>query len=205
MFSHPFTCIVAGPTQAGKTCFVKKLIENSHRLFNTPPEKTWWCFMEEQPCYSHLEHKVTFCKGTPDLNLIRQNEPQPQLLILDDMMQELKHNDGLVQLFTRGCHHWNISVIHIVQNIFYEGLRTSRINAQYLVLFKNPSDQLQVRNLGRQLFPAQYKYFLEAHTDATSVPHGYLMVDLTQHTNDNLRLMTDIFGLNSITCYKPKV
>jgi len=204
MFSHPFTSLVAGPTKAGKTSFVKKLIENSNRLLDPPPVKIWWCYMEEQPSYADLADKVTFCKGTPDLNLIRQ-EKEPQLLILDDLMHELKNNDSLTQLFTRGCHHWNVSVIHIVQNIFFEGLRTSRINAQYLVLFKNPSDQLQVRNLGRQLFPSLYKYFLEAYSDATSVPHGYLLVDLTQQTDDNLRLMTDIFNLNSITCYKPKL
>jgi len=96
------------------------------------------------------------------------------------MMTELKGDENLTKLFTRGFHHWNVSVIHIVQNIFFEGLRTSRINAQYVVLFKNPSDQLQSHTLGRQLFPSQYKYFLEAYADATSEPHGYLVIDLTQ-------------------------
>lgn len=204
MFQHPFTCVVAGPTKAGKTSFVKKLLENRSKLFSPIPEKIWWCFTENQTSYTDLHEYVTFCKGIPDINLIRQYEPVPQLLVLDDMMQELKNDPTLVQLFTRGCHHWNISVIHIVQNMFFEGLRTSRINAQYLVLLKNPSDQLQVRTLARQLFPERYKYFLEAFTDATSHPHGYLLVDLTQYTGDNLRLRTDIFN-DAVTVYKPKI
>jgi len=57
-------------------------------------------------------------------------------------MHETKGNDTLIKLFTRGCHHWNISVVQIVQNAFFEGLRTSRINTHYLVLFKNPADKL---------------------------------------------------------------
>ena len=96
-------------------------------------------------------------------------------------------------LFTRGCHHWNISLIHIAQNAFYDGL-TSRINSDYLVLFKNPADNLQIRVLARQLFPGKIKYFLESFADATEQPHGYLMVDLTQYTRDNFRLKTDIFS-----------
>jgi len=206
MFTHPFTCIVAGPTKAGKTCFVKKLIENSSQLISPIPTKIWWCYTEDQLIYSHLADKVTFSKGIPDRSMIREHEPESQLLILDDMMTEHKGDENLTKLFTRGCHHWNVCVIHIVQNIFFDGLRTSRINAQYIVLFKNPSDQLQSRTLGRQLFPSQSKYFLEAYSDATSAPHGYLVIDLTQYTNDNLRLNTVHKRTQTTTsdCYRPK-
>jgi signal recognition particle receptor subunit beta len=37
--NHPFTCIVAGPTKAGKTVFVKKLIENKERIINQTIQK----------------------------------------------------------------------------------------------------------------------------------------------------------------------
>jgi hypothetical protein len=202
MFQHPFTCLVSGPTKAGKTSFVKKLIENVNFIEPTP-SIIWWAYAENQSSYSEMKG-VRFMQGVPDMNIIRQFEPKPQLLVLDDMMQEMKHDSNLIKLFTRGCHHWNISVIHIVQNLFFEGLRTSRINSQYLVLMKNPSDQLQVHTLARQIYPSKQKYFLEAYKDATSVPHGYLLVDLTQSTEDNLRLRTDIFN-HKITVYTPKV
>ena len=97
-------------------------------------------------------------------------------------------------LFTRGCHHWNISVINIVQNIFYKGLRTSRINAEYLVLMKNPSDRLQVQTLARQLFPHNSKYLLEAYNDATEKPFSYLLIDLTQATPEKFRIRANIFS-----------
>jgi len=100
----------------------------------------------------------------------------------------------LIKLFTRGCHHWNISVIQIIQNAFFEGLRTSRINTDYLVLFKNPADKLHPCILGRQLFPHDYKYFIESYNDVTANPHGYLFIDLTQYTPDKYRLKTYIFA-----------
>ena len=45
---HPFTCLVAGPSKAGKTMFVKKLIESKnymikqelYKFFLEPPEQS---------------------------------------------------------------------------------------------------------------------------------------------------------------------
>mgnify|MGYP006326341375 FL=1 len=133
-------------------------------------------------------------KRPPDLTVLKSFPDIKKLVILDDMMQISKANKDIITLFSRGCHHWNISLVHIVQNAFYEGLRTSRINSDYLVLFKNPADNLQIRILSRQLFPGKIQYFLDAFGDATQKPHGYLLVDLTQYTPDVYRLKTDIFS-----------
>ena len=29
IFNHPFTCLVAGPTQSGKTTFIEKIIQHN--------------------------------------------------------------------------------------------------------------------------------------------------------------------------------
>lgn len=196
---HPFTCIIAGPTKSGKTTFVKTFLESP---YCNKFKSIVWCFAEEQPIYAKIKRKVLFIKGLPDFDTLKSAQG-PLLLILDDLMHETKRNAHLVTLFTRGCHHWNISLIHIVQNIFYEGLRTSRINSDYIVLFKNPADQLQAQSLARQLYPGCIKYFLEAYKDATLQPHGYLFIDLTQDANDEHRLKADIFS-KTPTIYVPK-
>lgn len=190
-FFHPFTCIVAGPTKAGKTTFVRQLIEDAKKFIIPAPRIVWWFYSEEQNFQNELSN-VIFVKGLPDLTQIREKSSEPQLVIIDDLMIEA--NNNVVSLFTRGCHHWNLSVVHIVQNIFYKGLRTSRINAEYLVLMKNPSDRLQIQILARQLYPQNSKFFLEAYNDATAKPFSYLLVDLTQCTPDFLRLRSDIFS-----------
>jgi hypothetical protein len=115
------------------------------------------------------------------------------LLIIDDLMSE---TDGRVtDIFTKGSHHKDASVIYISQNLYNKNRenRTINLNTHYLVLFKNPRDVTQVTHLGRQMFPDRIKYFREAFSDATTRPYGYLLVDLKTTTPDALRLRTDIF------------
>lgn len=61
---------------------------------------------------------VIFTEGLPNFEDLKTNKTVHQLLILDDLMQELKGDKRLNELFTRGSHHWNLSIIHIVQNAF---------------------------------------------------------------------------------------
>lgn len=201
--NHPFTCMIAGPTKAGKTTFVKNLVENCNHIINKPIHEILWFYSEDQPAYKQLAKRVTFIEGPPDLSLLKTTDGKNKLVILDDLMQDKKAVDDVIKLFSRGCHHWNVSLIHIVQNAFFHGLRTSRINSDYLVLFKNPADNLQISILARHLFPGQTKYFMESFKDATKKPHGYLMIDLTQYTPDEYRLKTDIFS-QTPTIYVPQ-
>lgn len=203
-FKHPFTCIVAGPTQAGKTQWVKKFIQNCTHLISPPPQEIYYAYTEWQPAYSKLPANVQLSEGLPDLTKLKSSPNVPKLLILDDLMQEMKGDKRLAQIFTRGCHHWGLSCIHIVQNIFFEGLRTSRVNAQYLVLMKNPSDKLQAMNLGKQLYPGKHHFFLDSFNDATSQPYGYLLVDLSPQTEEQVRLRTNIFPEEMQVVYVPK-
>ena len=48
---HPFTCIVAGCTQSGKTVWVKKLLENAHLTIQPPPQRIIWCYGQWEPLY----------------------------------------------------------------------------------------------------------------------------------------------------------
>jgi len=192
---HPFNCIVSAPTKSGKTELVIKIVLHAHELIEPTPVDIFWSYTEWQNSYSDVLMKVPtvkFIEGLPSFEELKHDKSIPKLLILDDMMQEMKSDSRLNELFTRGSHHWNLSIIHIVQNLFFDGIRTSRINAQYLILMKNPSDRLQIKNLGRQLFPGS-KHFEEAFADATEKPYGYLLIDLTQTTPENMRLRTSIF------------
>jgi hypothetical protein len=203
-FQHPFTCIVAGPTKAGKTQWVKKFMENCECLVHPSPVEIYFAYSEWQPAYGTFPNVVQLSEGVPDLGLLKTTPNIPKLLILDDLMQEMKGDKQLTQLFTRGSHHWSLSCIHIVQNVFFEGLRTSRVNAQYLVLLKNPSDKLQAMNLAKQVYPGMQKFFMDAFNDATSKPYGYLLVDLSPLMEEKARLRTNIFPGDLQTVYVPR-
>ena len=67
------------------------------------------------------------------------------------------------------------------------------LNTQYLVLFKNPCDQLQVMTISRQMFPHCSYQFMDQFNRANAKPYGHLVIDLKQNTPDYQRLRTDVF------------
>ena len=111
--------------------------------------------------------------------------------------------NALSKLYTQGSHHWNIRIIHIVQNCFADKLRTARINTHYITLMRNPSDQLQICTLARQIMPRSQKRFIDAYNDATSKPYSYLFLDMNPETEDTFRLRANIFPGEEHTIYAP--
>ncbi len=185
---HPFTCVIGGPTGSGKSWFVTRLLTHAQNMIQPAPDKVVWCYGEWQPLYATLKH-VDFVEGLPDINKL-----QPRtLVVVDDLMAET--DDRITKLFTKTSHHRDISVIYIVQNIFnrHKEHRTISLNAQYMVLFKNPRDASVISHLGKQLYPGNNKYFQEVFHDATAKAYGYIFIDLKQTTPEHLRLRTQIF------------
>jgi len=134
---HPFTALVVGPTGCGKTKFVFKLIDDAHLTIHLSPRKIVCCYGEYQQLFASYP-EVEFQHGLPQMSDFDGREPV--LLVIDDLMDEV--GDSVVNLFTKGSHHRNVSVVLMVQNLFYKNkhVRTISLNAHYIVLFKNPRD-----------------------------------------------------------------
>ena len=115
--------------------------------------------------------------------------------LLGFLCDDFSTDDRVTKLFTKGSHHRSLSVTYIVQNLFGKNKeqRTISLNSHYLVVFKNPRDASQVTHLAKQMYPGKTKYLQEAFKEATSIPHGYLLIDLRQETPDHLRLRTRVF------------
>ena len=164
------------------------MVIHARAMIDPPPEKIVWYYGEWQELYNKIPG-VEFVEGLPDINTF-----QPGcLVVIDDLMAE---TDGIVtKLFTKASHHRNISVIYLVQNLFSKNKehRTISLNAQYLVLFKNPRDASQITHLAKQMYPHAVKFLAEVFQDATSTPHSYLLVDLKQNTPEHMRLRTHVF------------
>ena len=137
----------------------------------------------------------TFVEGVPTDLESMINPTIGNLVVIDDLMQELSNDPQITSLFTKGCHHRNLSVIFILQNIFHRGkeLRDMSLNCHYLVLFKSPRDSSQIIHLAKQMFPGHVKYMQESFQNATSRPYGYLFCDLKPETPTDFRLKTNIF------------
>jgi len=198
-FQHPFTCVVAEPTSCGKTEFVAKFIRHVKQMTTPSPQRIVWCYGEWQRRFYSVPN-VEFIEGLPQ----RENfyGTQSTLLILDDLMNET--NRSVTDLFTKGGHHRNLSVVYIVQNLFNNGKdRTISLNSHYIVVFKNPCDASQIVHLAKQAYPGKVKAVQEAFKDATSTPFGYLLLDFKQCTPDKLRLRTKVFPDETTGVYVP--
>jgi len=195
VFQHPCNIFISGPSGSGKTQFVKKMIEYSEDLFQTPPEQVVWCYKEWQSAYANLQESVPsirFLEGIPDDDgEIVTDMSVPHLVVFDDMLGD-KDEEKIKLWFTRKGHHRNASVIYITQNMFQQSKasRTLSLNAHYMVLFQNTRDKGQIKTLASQI---QLPHLLAAYQDAISVPHGYLMIDFHPKTPDAYRLRTDLF------------
>lgn len=154
VWKHPFTAIIAGPTSCGKSHFIKKFLRDIHLMIDEEISEVIYCLPENQPVDSEfLEYTVH--RGIPEIENFKHREPR--LIILDDLMREAESN--VVDFFTKGSHHYNISIIFVTQNIFNQGKRRRDIslNAHYIVCFKNPRDKQQILTLSRQVCPENSK------------------------------------------------
>ena len=139
---------------------------------------------------------IEFVKGIP--TALEQNSyfdvNKRNLIVFDHQMIDASKDKRIVNLFTRGSHHRNLSVIYIVQNLFHQGKgsRSISLNSHYLVLFKNPRDKLQILTLAKQMYPGKTDFFLNQYEEAVKRPFGYLLIDLKTTTQDNCRLRTNV-------------
>ena len=204
-WKHPFTCVIAGPTGCGKSTFVTRLLHHATAMIDPPPEKITWCYGEWQEAYAttDLTH-VRFEEGLPTESMFESTTRN--FIVIDDLMAET--NERVTTLFTKKSHHRNTSVLYLMQNLFPKNKesRTISLNTHYMVVFKNPSDATQMSHLALQMYPGRAKFVQEAFKDATSLPYGYLLVDLKQDTPEDMRLRTAIFPDDDVQyVYLPKV
>lgn len=210
-WTHPWTAIVAGPTGAGKTVFIQNFLRHLPFLSDTVFERVIVYYTEWQNAYEQLRRNVVnvvFREGLPQSDDF-QDARRPKLVILDDLMHESSATgQGIVHLFTRGSHHRNLSVFFLTQNLFHQGRnqRDISLNANYIVVFKNPRDRAQIQHLARQVCPENPLFLRDAYRDATAPAHGYLVIDLKQKTPEEFRFRANIFPDSHLppVAYVPK-
>ena len=96
-------------------------------------------FHERVPDVSHLQKWFTAKGG---------------ILVLDDLMAEDGNEKEVMDLFTKHSHHQNITFLYLCQDMFPPGkyAKTITRNSHYIVAFKNPRDQLSMRNILLQAY-----------------------------------------------------
>ena len=140
---------------------------------------------------------IRFERGVPKLSedLCEINPRYNNIIVLDDLMAEATDSPVVSRLFTQGRHR-NASIILLLQNMFPKGKYNTDIsrNAQYLALFRSPSDRKQIGIIGERMFDKNRVHFMNAYYKETEKPYGYLLVDNKPGTPADNQILADLFG-----------
>ena len=157
---RPFSMLVAGPRGAGKSEFVKQLLSLKRFIMTNPPERIVWFYGGHQlDLFCSLAQEIPCIEFYERLSMnieVMFDRSKRNICIIDDLIQSTSGNQLVENLFTNG-RHLNLSVVFVSQNLFYMGkkCRTISLNSTFIVVFKNPRDQSQIRDLACQMFPSK--------------------------------------------------
>ena len=119
-----------------------------------------------------------------------KNNGTKYLLIFEDSCEEICNSKAFDDIATAGRHQ-GFSTIHIKHNFFHQSKlgRDFELQNTHIVLFKSPRDVMQVTTLSTQL--GLGSELVDWYRNATSVPFGHLLIDLSLRTDDRLRYCTN--------------
>ena len=120
------------------------------------------------------------------LLILYKNNGTKDLLIIDNSCGEVCKSKAVVDIATAGRHR-GLSTIYIKHNFFHQSKlgRDVELQNTHIVLFKSPRDVMQATTFSTQL--ALGSELVDWYRDATSVPFGHLLIDLSPRTDDRLR------------------
>ena len=203
-YKHPTTIQVSGPTRCGKTRLVRHMLEK--QLIQPFATRIILVYSEWQPDYKNIHHlypPIEFQHGWRDEIFETLCPKQRNIIILDDQISSASSSKTVADLFTRGSHHRNLTVIYLVQNVYNHGKsqRTISLNSHYSVVFRNGRDAFQFRTMSYQIGPSDARWLLDAFTDATSKPYGYLVLDHHPSTPEDNTVVKNILPGEQLTYY----
>ena len=119
-----------------------------------------------------------------------KNNRSKYFLIFYDSCEEIFNSKAFVVLATTGRLR-GLSTTFNKRNLFHQSKLRRDVELQntHIALFKSPRDVMQVTTLSTQL--CHGSGLVDWYRDATSVPFGHLLIDLSPWTHDRLRYCTN--------------
>ena len=111
-------------------------------------------------------------------------------MFFDDSCEAICKSKAFVDIATARRHR-GLSTIYIKHHFFHQSRlgRDVELQNTRTVLFKSPRDVMQVTTLSTQL--GLGSELVDWYRDATSVPFGHLLIDLSPRTDNRLRYCTN--------------
>ena len=157
-------------------------------------DKIYFFYQHSQPLYDVMQKEIENLEFVQRVNFefidSLKNNGTKYLLMFDDSCEEICNSKAFVGIATTGRHR-GLSTIYIKQNLFHQSKlgRDVELQNTHTVLFKSPRDVMQVTTLTTQL--GLGSELVDCYRNATSVPFGQLLIDMSPRTDDSLRYCTN--------------
>ena len=151
-------------------------------------------YQHSQPLYDVMQKEIENLEFLRGVNFefidSLKNNGSKYLLIFDNPCEEICNSKAFVDIATAGRHR-GLSTIYINYNHFHQSKlgRDVELQNTHIVLFKSLRDVMQVTTLSTQLGLGSELF--DCYRDATSVPFGHLLIDLSPRTDDRFRCCTN--------------
>jgi hypothetical protein len=202
-FKCNFTMLIAGASSSGKSTFVSHLLRNADSLYTETPGPVVYFYKVHQELFDELGKEGVvdqFIQGPPTMEWLADycGQNENATIIIDD--QAIDSSEDTSNIFSVGSHHLKCNVILITQSLFWKNkhARDISLSSTYIVLMKNPRDQLQITNFSKQFQPGASAVIRAIFKEATTRPYSYLIFDMHQKTPESLRMFSNIFNENNL-------
>ena len=195
---------------AGKTTFIKKLIQKQHYMLSSPAKRIVYFYIE-------MNDQIKAISKLPRVELIKhfdqdviddhKSTDDSLWIIVDDHLLQNVH-EKLADIFTVKSAAKKISISYLSQNIFTKIGNAQKYNRELLlnstitILFNNRRDESLVTSLARTSFASRFKFFKGAY-HAVCGPgksaHNYLAIFSDPDTPPELELRSKIFFRDQTT------
>ena len=189
---------LVGPSETGKLQFIYNWLKLEH--FNQSLTKFTFFYQHSHSLYDVMQKVIKNLEFVQGVNFefidSLKNNGTKYLLNFEDSFEEICNSKAIFDIATAGRHR-GLSTIFIKHNLFHQSKlgRDVELQNTHLVLFKSPRDVVQVTTLSTQL--GLGSELVDWYRDATSVPFGHLLIDLSPRTDDRLRYCTNIGSVPS--------
>ena len=183
---------LVGPSETGKSQFIYNWLNIG--TFQPKVDKIYFFYQHSQPHYDVMQEEIENLEFVRGVNFefidSLKNNGTKYLVIFDYSCEEICNSKAFVDIATAGRRR-GFSTIYIKHNFFHQSKlgRDVELQNTHIVLFKSPRDVMQVTTLSTQL--GLGSELVDWYRDATSVPFGQLLIDLSPRTDDRLRFCTN--------------
>ncbi len=204
----PSSLSIYGPSFAGKSSFVARLISKANCIYERPISRIVYFYRVWDPnLFPKLEreHDVEFIQGPLTCDWVNENIAPPPAdggqktsveLVVSDDWDDISVKE--TPIWTAMIHHLQFCVVLLLHEMFSKNpaYRIISLNSTYIMVMRYIRDCSVAQCLGKQFDAYNPRRYHAIYKAATAQPYSYLFHDLHQSTPDKYRLRSNILCEN---------